>query len=166
MVYVLLAILRFQRRLKKYMEGRRAVMKLIVFKLFVAIQVLQRVSGPVFPQRGSSLRLITHASQFIFNIISTQVHGGAKVTYRDISIGIPALLTSIEALIFTIGFYFTFHSKEYQDGTAAPQKNYGGFRAFLHALSPGDLIRGVIIAFTPWKMPNAGNHDNVAAKAV
>lgn len=44
MVYALVAILRFQRRLKKYMEGRRAVMKLIAFKLFVAIQVLQRVS--------------------------------------------------------------------------------------------------------------------------
>lgn len=44
MVYALLAILRFQRRLTKYMEGRRAIMKLIAFKLFVAIQVLQRVS--------------------------------------------------------------------------------------------------------------------------
>lgn len=46
MVYALLTILRFQRRLKRYMEGRRAVLKLITFKLFVAVQVLQRVSDP------------------------------------------------------------------------------------------------------------------------
>jgi len=138
MVWALLAILRFQRRLKRYMEGRRAVLKLITFKLFVAVQVLQR---------------------FIFSIVSTKVSGSSTITFRDISVGLPALLTSIECLIFTIGFYFTFHSSEYQEATGAPTRKYSGFRALIHAMSPMDIIHGIIIAFTTWKIPNLEDND-------
>lgn len=92
------------------------------------------------------------ASQFVFSIVTTQVHGTSKVTFQDIAVGLPALLTSIECFVFSIGFYFTFHSQEYQEWTAAPTRKYGGLRALLHALNPSDLIHGVIIAFTTWNV--------------
>lgn len=82
------------------------------------------------------------------------------VTFRDITVGLPALLTSLECIIFTFGFYFTFHSSEYQEGTGAPQRRFSGFRALLHAMNPSDLIHGVRIALTTWRIPHFDNQDS------
>ena len=43
-IYVILAIIKFQRRFKEYMPDRKALPKLITFKLFVLVTTLQRVS--------------------------------------------------------------------------------------------------------------------------
>lgn len=48
-IYVILAIIKFQRRFKDYMPGRNAMPKLIAFKLFVLVTTLQRVSLGFIP---------------------------------------------------------------------------------------------------------------------
>ncbi|KIV91682.1 hypothetical protein PV10_06196 [Exophiala mesophila] len=126
-IYVILAIIKFQRRFKEYMPDRKALPKLITFKLFVLVTTLQR---------------------FVFNILKSQVQGSSKVTYRDITVGIPALLTCIEAVLFTASYYLTFHAKEYRDHRVETRSISGMFGALLHALNPMDLIRGIGYALT------------------
>lgn len=43
-VTALIIVIRFQRRLRDYMQDRQALLKLIVFKLFVLITTVQNVS--------------------------------------------------------------------------------------------------------------------------
>ena len=73
--------------------------------------------------------------------------GNSKITYRDITIGLPALLICIEAVIFMVAFYFTFHSKEYRGSKDEPGSANRTVQAFFHALNPVDLVRGIGTAF-------------------
>jgi hypothetical protein len=87
--------------------------------------------------------------QFIFSILASHVHGNSKVTYANIIIGLPQMIISIECAIFMVGFYFTFHSKEYRQHTGDPRGAKGTTQALLHAINPIDLIHGVWLCFTP-----------------
>lgn len=131
-VTVLITIVRFQRRLRDYMSSRNAFLKLVGFKLLVLLTTLQH---------------------FIFGILSSHVHGNSKITYANIIIGLPQLIISIECAIFMAGFYFTFHSKEYREHTGEARSAHGTVQAFLHAINPIDLIRGVGLCFTSFDKP-------------
>lgn len=66
------------------------------------------------------------------------------MTYRDITIGIQALLICVEALLCELSFFFFFHHKEYRgEKHAEVIPAHSPFKAFLHALSPMDLLRGI-----------------------
>lgn len=43
-VTALIIVVRFQRRLRDYMQDKQALLKLIVFKLFVLVTTMQNVS--------------------------------------------------------------------------------------------------------------------------
>ncbi|KIV77657.1 hypothetical protein PV11_09443 [Exophiala sideris] len=128
-ILVIITVIRFQRRLKNHMVGRKALPKLLSFKLFVAITTIQH---------------------FVFSILASHVSGNSKVTYHDITIGIQALLVCFESLINVISFYFVFRAGEYkrgQKGEGASRTVYGPARALLSSLNPVDLLRGIILAF-------------------
>lgn len=57
-ICVLMVIIRFQRRLKSYMLGRKAFLKLIGFKLLVFLTTLQHVSFLPLPKPSANFQLI------------------------------------------------------------------------------------------------------------
>lgn len=77
--------------------------------------------------------------------------GDSKVTYQDITVGLPAMLICIEGMLFTAAFYFTFRSREYRKNMAETRSVKGMVQAFLHALNPMDLIHGVGTAFASFR---------------
>ncbi|ETI26594.1 hypothetical protein G647_03372 [Cladophialophora carrionii CBS 160.54] len=125
-IWAILAVIRFQRRLREFMNGKRAVAKLVMFKLFVVITTIQR---------------------FIFGILRSKVTGGSKVTYHDITIGLPALLNCVEALMFMVGNYFIFNVREYRTGQEKDGPRYRIRKSLPDALNPMDLIRAIGLAF-------------------
>ncbi|KAI1612320.1 organic solute transporter Ostalpha-domain-containing protein [Exophiala viscosa] len=128
-IIAIINVIRFQRRLKHHMVGRKALPKLLSFKLFVAVTTIQH---------------------FVFSILSSHVSGNSKVTYHDITIGIQALLVCIESLINVVSFYFVFRASEYkhsQKEDGASLTVYGPAGALLNSLNPTDLLRGIILAF-------------------
>ena len=88
-------------------------------------------------------------TQFVFSMLRSKVTGGSKVTYNDLTIGLPACLICIEQVIFSAFFYFTFRSSEYR--TVKEQQGspleYGMGRAIAEALNPSDLLGGIAAAF-------------------
>jgi hypothetical protein len=124
------------------MTGKRALPKLVVFKLFVLATTLQNVRD-----RLSCTRHILTWLQFVFNIIKSHVKGGPKVTYDDITVGVPALLVCVEAVFFMIGYFVFFNAKEYKDRKVEAGSSYSLAQALLHAMNPGDLIHGIARAF-------------------
>jgi len=128
-IWAILTVIRFQRRLKDHMLGRKALPKLLSFKLFVLITTLQH---------------------FVFSMLASHVSGNSKVTYHDITIGLQSLLVCIESLLCTVSFYFFFRASEYrqsQKDESATLAVYGPAGALLNSLNPVDLLRGIILAF-------------------
>jgi hypothetical protein len=125
------------------MEGRRAFSKLMAFKLFVIVTTLQNASSPCEDARFARLTDF----QFIFSILHSRVTGNSKVTYNDITIGLPALLICVEAMVFMIANHFVFNAKEYRNVKAEAGPTLGFARALLNALNPIDLIQGIGQAF-------------------
>ncbi|EXJ56393.1 hypothetical protein A1O7_06736 [Cladophialophora yegresii CBS 114405] len=125
-IWTILAVVRFQRRLREFMTGKRAVVKLVMFKLFVVVTTLQR---------------------FIFSILRSKVTGSSKVTYDDITIGLPALLICVEALMFMVGNYLIFNVREYRTGQEKDGPTYVVGKSLPDALNPVDLLRAIALAF-------------------
>ena len=73
--------------------------------------------------------------------------GGAKVTYDDITIGLPALLICVEAVIFMVGNLFVFNAKVYRESKQETGPDFSIAQALLDALNPADLVRGIGQAF-------------------
>ncbi|KAJ9643200.1 hypothetical protein H2204_002095 [Knufia peltigerae] len=132
-VIAVVTVVRFQRRLKSHMTGRKAMPKLLCFKLFVLITTLQH---------------------FAFSIIASHVQGNDKITYNDIIIGLQSLLVCIEALFTQVAFFFFFHPREFGnrnqggklsgDEAAVPAVvGYTPTKAIIHSLNPMDLILGI-----------------------
>ncbi|OCT49477.1 seven transmembrane receptor protein [Cladophialophora carrionii] len=142
-IWAILAVIRFQRRLREFMNGKRAVAKLVMFKLFVVITTIQRVSLSLRPVNRNHLTAV----QFIFGILRSKVTGGSKVTYDDITIGLPALLNCVEALMFMVGNYFIFNIREYRTGQEKDGPRSRIRKSLPDALNPMDLIRAIGLAF-------------------
>ena len=70
------------------------------------------------------------------------------MTYKDLTVGVPACLSCIEQVFFAAFFYYTFRSNEYvlrnKEGSVQP---YTMGRAIGDALNPSDLLRGIVAAF-------------------
>jgi len=125
-ICAIVAVIRFQRRLREHMTGRRALAKLVMFKSFVLVTTLQN---------------------FVFSILRSKVTGSSKITYDDITIGVPALLICVEAVIFMAANLFVFNIKEYRNSKEQTGRDYSIMQALLNALNPMDLIRGIVQAF-------------------
>ncbi|KAK0865969.1 hypothetical protein LTS02_005064 [Friedmanniomyces endolithicus] len=75
----------------------------------------------------------------------------ATITYNDINFGVPAFLTCVEAVAFSLIFHWSYSSKEYQDGhrinrLGGVAQRTSTFKAILDALNPSDIIVGTTTA--------------------
>ncbi|KAK0996964.1 hypothetical protein LTR54_010041 [Friedmanniomyces endolithicus] len=73
------------------------------------------------------------------------------ITYNDINFGVPAFLTSVEAVVFSLIFHWAYSSKEYQDGhrlnrLGGVAQRTSTLKAILDALNPSDIIVGTTTA--------------------
>ena len=86
--------------------------------------------------------------QFVFSILKSKVTGNSKVTYDDITVGLPALLICIESVVFLVAFHFVFNAREYRGAKEEVNSAHGVAQALLDALNPMDLLRAIGQAFT------------------
>ena len=70
------------------------------------------------------------------------------MTGKDLSIGIPALLVAFEQVLFSIGFHYSFRSREYHESEKPSASRISTFRAAAHAFNPYDLLYGMAHAVT------------------
>ena len=87
---------------------------------------------------------LTHFSGKLFS-------PSATITYNDINFGVPAFLTCVEAVAFSLIFHWSYSSKEYQDGhrinrLGGVAQRTSTFKAILDALNPSDIIVGTTTA--------------------
>ena len=128
-----MAILNTYKRLKSEPEfaKHKPLLKLVSFKLIVGINFLQT---------------------FVFSILTGQniIHGSKKVTGKDYTYGIPAILVSVEQIFFAIFFHYSFRSREYHEDMLKEQgmRKMGIFAAAGHAFNPMDLLEGMFNAVT------------------
>ncbi|KAK3067571.1 hypothetical protein LTR53_015492 [Teratosphaeriaceae sp. CCFEE 6253] len=89
----------------------------------------------------------------LFGVLNGKLFSPTKtVTYNDINFGLPALLTCVESVVFSLVFHWTYSAKEYHEGQrldrfGSPVKCTGTARAILDALNLSDVIAGTILAF-------------------
>jgi hypothetical protein len=70
------------------------------------------------------------------------------VTGKDLSIGIPALLVAFEQVLFSIGFHYSFRSREYHESGKSSARRISTLRAAANAFNPYDLLYGMAHAVT------------------
>jgi hypothetical protein len=94
-------------------------------------------------------------SQAIFSFLnsSNDLKPTSKLTFKDLSVGIPNLLLSLEMVIFALAFLYTYRTKEYyyKHGASAVPLCHGGYqggflgiRAYGQALNIFDILGGII----------------------
>ena len=89
-------------------------------------------------------------SQLIISFLTGshgKIKGGDKVTYLDVSVGVPGLLVCIEQVLFSILMFIAFNTREHKAGGSTDMRKRNFPRAVLDALNPADLIRGIAEAF-------------------
>ncbi|KAK1085598.1 hypothetical protein LTR48_004398 [Friedmanniomyces endolithicus] len=88
----------------------------------------------------------------IFGLLNGKLFSpSAVITYNDINFGVPAFLTSVEAVVFSLIFHWAYRSKEYQDGhrlnrLGGVAQRTSTLKAILDALNPSDIIVGTTTA--------------------
>lgn len=119
-----IAILRFRGHMKGLMKGKRGLSKIVMFKLVVAIRFFQ---------------------QWVFSILLEQhaIKTSEHFKYNDILWGLPAMLTCMEMVLFSAGFWYAFSASEYSSA-AHPGKVMPIWKAIPHALNPTDLVMGML----------------------
>ncbi|KAK5701279.1 hypothetical protein LTR17_022736 [Elasticomyces elasticus] len=129
--------------------------------LGAAIKFYQRMGRKekaISIDRGSKAKIWSFLGVLVFQILQDIIFGllngklfepSAKLTYNDINFGIPAFLTCVESVIFSLLFHWSYSSKEYHEGGRIDR--LGGvaqrtktFSAILDALNPSDIIAGVV----------------------
>ena len=70
------------------------------------------------------------------------MNGNSKVTYNDVTIGLPALMICVEAVVFMVANHFVFNAKPYHH-TEKAGAGYSFVQALLDVMSPMDLIRSI-----------------------
>lgn len=81
--------------------------------------------------------------QFVINILITTkaIKPSGTFSYGDLRYGIPAVLSSIEAIIISAANWYACSPAEYRRSAQQP---LGFFHACLDALNPLDLLQGIV----------------------
>jgi Organic solute transporter Ostalpha len=93
--------------------------------------------------------------QAIFSFLnsSNDLKPTAKLTSKDLSVGIPNLLLSLEMVIFALSFLYIYRTKEYyfKHGASVVPLGHGGYQggflgisAYGEAMNIADILRGII----------------------
>jgi len=69
------------------------------------------------------------------------------MTYDDLYYGIPAMITAIVSLIFSLSFHFAFSPREYREDNQRGSHRMGTVHAIFDALNQADILSGVVTAF-------------------
>ena len=126
-IVCVMGILRFHHRLRSDLRRHGVVTKLIVFKLIVIIQLVQRIIFTTL-----ALRKKLHPSKY--------------VSYLDWTVGLVPFLTCIEVLIFSVILLWPFSNSPYlKDGMLyTPQgAKLGLGAALLDAIDIRDIFKGI-----------------------
>lgn len=92
---------------------------------------------------------------FSFLASSNDLKPTTKLTFKDLSVGIPNLILSLEMVIFALLFLYIYRTKEYyfKHGAGAVPLGHGGYqggflgiRAYGQALNIIDILGGIISA--------------------
>ncbi|PMD33849.1 DUF300-domain-containing protein [Hyaloscypha variabilis F] len=130
----IMSIIRFYKAQKPVISGRKPLPKLIAFKGIVFLNFIQNAI-------------------FSFLTSSNDLKPTTKLTFKDLSIGIPNLILSLEMVIFSLLFLYVYRTKEYyfKHGATAVPLGHGGYqggllgiRAYGEALNIFDILLGVI----------------------
>ncbi|EMC96024.1 hypothetical protein BAUCODRAFT_71826 [Baudoinia panamericana UAMH 10762] len=123
-----IAILAFRNRMKQLMKCRRALAKILCFKVIVFIRFTQAWVFSLLLQ---------------YKVVTT----GDSFSYNDILWGIPGLATCAEMVLFATGFWYAFSSTEYGSSAKPQDRPLPLRKAVLDALNPTDLIVGIYRIF-------------------
>jgi hypothetical protein len=144
MVVAIFSILRFYIRMKILMKARRGLAKITCFKLMVAVRLIQTVSIAFLPffRKGNADDVF---NQWLFSILIDQdvLEPSARLSYGDLTYGLPNALLCIESVLFSAIFWYAFSSAEYSTGKQQHQQQLPLWKAALHALNPYDIFHGV-----------------------
>ncbi|KAH6886164.1 organic solute transporter Ostalpha-domain-containing protein [Thelonectria olida] len=125
-----LSVLKFYGALKSHTKQHKPLAKLIAFKAVVGLGFLQRV---IF-------WILTDAK--VLNPTDT-------LTFADLNIGIPNLLTCLEMVPLSLFFLYAYSWNPYILHMSSSARAYqGGAHALLDMLNPKDIIDAIIFAFT------------------
>lgn len=128
-IMTLMAILNFYRRLRVELKPHKVLMKLVVFKLIVLIQVLQQT--------------------IISILIAFQVIKPARtISFLDWYTGFSNFLTCCEMFIFSVAFIFPYSPSTYKAiHTPEPGQHMGFWRALLEVWNIMDILKGISFIF-------------------
>lgn len=122
-----MTIIKFTRKMKAQLGPHKAMMKLLAFKGVIFVNIFQTL-------------LIT------ILVSSKVIKPTDHLTYRDITVGIPALALSLEMPPFTLLMLYAYSSKPYES-TKLRLGFRGGFmggKAILEALNMTDILSAFV----------------------
>ncbi|KAH8129881.1 hypothetical protein FP744_10006883 [Trichoderma asperellum] len=136
------SVIVFVRTLQSELAVHKPMVKLVAFKLIVFLSFVQSI---IFLILGNT----------------SSLNPTSKLTYADLHIGLPALLSCIEMVPISVFLAWAYSVQPYllgrvadmedSSGRAAIPRSYqGGFlgvRAFLAMLNPKETVEGIILAF-------------------
>lgn len=130
------AVVQFYARMRQEgdFQSHKATQKLISFKALILVNAIQSI---------------------IFSILTGKGYLGSPydnysdktVSYKDLSIGLPHLLLTIEQLVVGIWFFWSFSAQEYRDLEKSTPYKLPIWRAALDSLNPMDILLGLVLAF-------------------
>jgi hypothetical protein len=86
----------------------------------------------------------SESDQWLFSILIDQdvLEPSSRLSYGDLTYGLPNALLCIESVLFSAIFWYAFSSTEYANGKQQQQR-LPIWKAALHASNPYDLFHGV-----------------------
>lgn len=139
----MIAVIRYERRMKNELKGHRSMLKLVAFKTIVFIQLIQ---DDIFS--GLAGRKIFAPT--------------AHVSYFDFSLGTPAFMLCCEMFLFSILFVWAFEFAPYRRAVRQGSKERRSIgTAVVDVLNIMDIIRGLGFMFQALKPGSFGKrHTN------
>ena len=119
-----LAIIKFEKRLKQEMHGHHPMAKLVTFKGVVGLVLLQT---PIFT--GLAQHRVFHPTKYVSII--------------DFAVGTPSFLVCLEMFIVSLLFWWSFSSSEYRHFAKAQNvRRHGIFRGLFDSFNISDILKG------------------------
>ena len=126
-------VVAFERRMHQHLtnHGHRPMLKLISFKAIVGLEGLQDI---LFASLGNSGAYFPKPPY--------------HVSWADFSRGIPQFLLSLEMVIVSVAFLWSFTFQDYKKLMLQGQHPYGAWHCFADTFDVSDIWQGVKYMFT------------------
>ena len=123
-----LAVIRFELRMKDELKGHHALLKLVMFKGVIFIDLVQ----------ASLFRILASTHAF-----TPTEH----VTYFDFALGTPAFMTCCEMFIFSVLFIWAFSFSPYKAARQGGAHKHSVGRAIVDVFNITDILQGFTFMF-------------------